>query len=71
MIWAAGAFLACWFAGIGVLRAVSPLPHDSPTFQVQAIHILMVAYFAHLLARTIVLTVRYRRDVILRFFPEN
>jgi MATE family multidrug resistance protein len=70
MLWAAAAFLACWFAGIGILRAVSPLPHDSAAFQVQAIHILMVAYFAHLLARTVVLTVRYRKDVILRYFPE-
>ena len=68
MIWAAAAFLGCWFAGIGILRAVSPLPHDSPAFQVQAIHILMVAYFAHLLARTIVLSLRYRRDVLARHF---
>ncbi len=68
MLWAAGAFLACWFAGIGILNAVSPLPHDSPSFQVQAIHILMVAYFAHLLARTIVLTLRYHHDVLDRHF---
>ena len=69
MLWAAGAFLACWFAGIGILHAVSPLPADSPRFQALAIHILMVAYFAHLLARTIVLTIRYRRDVLDRHFP--
>ena len=31
--------------------------------------VMMAAYFAHLLARTIVLTVRYRRDVISRHFP--
>ena len=69
MIWAAAAFLGCWFAGIGILRAVSPLPQDSPSFQIQAIHVLMVAYFAHRLARTIVLTLRYRHDVLDRHFP--
>ena len=68
MLWAAAAFLGCWFAGIGILRAASPLPQDNPVFQVQAIHILMVAYFAHLLARTIVLTLRYRRDVLASHF---
>ena len=68
MLWAAAAFLACWFAGIGILDAVSPLPHDSSRFQELAIHVLMVAYFAHLLARTLVLTFRYRRDVIERHF---
>ena len=69
MLWAAAFFFACWFAGIGILRAVSPLPHDAPRYQALAIHILMAAYFAHLLARTVVLTVRYRRDVIAPHFP--
>ena len=68
MLWAALAFLACWFAGIGILHAVSPLPSESPRFRELAIHVLMVAYFAHLLARTVVLTVRYRSDVIDRHF---
>ena len=68
MLWAAVAFLACWFAGIGILHAISPLPSESPRFRELAIHVLMVAYFTHLLARTIVLTVRYRSDVIDRHF---
>ena len=69
MLWAAAVFFACWFAGVGILRSVSPLPHDAPRYQALAIHILMVAYFAHLLARTVVLTLRYRRDVLQRHFP--
>jgi MATE family multidrug resistance protein len=69
MLWAAALFFACWFAGIGILRAVSPLPHDAPRYQAVAIHVLMAAYFAHLLARTVVLTVRYRRDVLTPHFP--
>ena len=69
MLWAAALFFACWFAGVGILRAVSPLPHDAPRYQALAIHILMAAYFAHLLARTVVLTVRYRRDVLTPHFP--
>ena len=71
MLWAAGAFLLCWFAGIGILSAVSPLPHDNACFQALAIHVLMVAYFAHLLARTVVLTLRYRHDVLDRHFSPN
>ena len=69
MLWAAAAFFACWFAGVGILRAVSPLPHDAPRYQAVAIHVLMAAYFAHLLARTVVLTVRYRHDVLTPHFP--
>ena len=69
MLWAAAAFFACWFAGVGILRAVSPLPNDAPRYQALAIHVLMAAYFAHLLARTVVLTVRYRRDVLAPHFP--
>ena len=30
-----------------------------------AMHILMAAYFAHLLARTIYLSVRYRKTVLM------
>ena len=71
MLWAAAAFFAFWFAGIGVLGAVSPLPHDGARYQALAIHILMAAYFAHLLARTIVLTVRYRSDVLAPHFPDS
>ena len=71
MLWAAATFFAFWFAGIGILGAVSPLPHDSARYQALAIHVLMAAYFAHLLARTIVLTVRYRSDVISPHFPEG
>jgi len=70
MLWAAALFFACWFAGIGILRAISPLPHDAPRYQALAIHVLMAAYFAHLLARTVVLTVRYRRDVLTPHFPD-
>ena len=70
MLWAAVIFFACWFAGVGVLGSVSPLPHDGARYQALAIHVLMAAYFAHLMARTIVLTVRYRGDVLQRHFPE-
>ena len=70
MLWAAALFFACWFAGVGILRAVSPLPHDAPRYQALAIHVLLAAYFAHLLARTVVLTVRYRHDVLTPHFPD-
>ena len=56
MIWAVAAFFAVWFAGCllapGIFRD-----------NVAAIHLLLGAYFAHLAARTVCLSIRYRKDV--------
>jgi len=54
MLWAVVGFAAVWFAGILCLNKF-----------VQPIHILMAAYFAHLLARTVYLSVRYRKTVLV------
>ena len=54
-LWSVAAFFAIWFAGKSVLRDVSPEIY---------IHVLMAAYFAHLSARALYLTVRYKRDII-------
>ena len=60
MLWAVVAFAAVWAAGIAGLRCFGP---DSVSrYNVMAMHILMAAYFAHLLARTIYLSVRYPRN---------
>ncbi len=53
MIWAVVAFFAVWFAG----RVL-------PTAGAGAIHLLLAAYFAHLAARAIHLTLRYRGSII-------
>ena len=53
MLWAVVAFVAVWCAGIACL--------DDSKLNL-AMHILMAAYFAHLLARTIYLSVRYPRN---------
>jgi len=58
MLVALAAFFLVWFAGVGLVENNNA-----------AIHLLMAAYFAHLLARTVYLTVRYRKDVVLRYFP--
>ena len=55
MLWAVVAFVAVWGLGICGLSGVSSY-HD-----VVAMHVLMAAYFAHLLARTLYLSLRYRR----------
>lgn len=57
MLWATVSFAALWAAGILVLQSVAP---DSPSYGHIAMHILMAAYFAHLLARTVYLTVSWR-----------
>lgn len=57
MLWAVVAFVAVWSAGILCLNQSVP-----------PIHILMAAYFAHLLARTVYLSVRYRKVVLTDCF---
>ena len=50
-------FAAVWAVGILILQVAAP---DSPLYGQIAMHILMAAYFAHLLARTVYLTVKWR-----------
>ena len=52
MLWAVVAFAGVWFVGQVCLDE-----------NILAMHLLMAAYFAHLLARTIYLSVRYRRVI--------
>ena len=54
MLWAVVGFAVVWFAGTLFLNRF-----------VQPIHLLMAAYFAHLLARTVYLSVRYRKTVLV------
>ena len=78
MIWAVVGFAGVWFVGILCLNwlgdpsmvsesvtSVADAPSAGYTrYGRLAMHILMAAYFAHLLARTIYLTVRYRKVVL-------
>ena len=57
MLWETVSFAALWAVGILILQAVAP---DSPSYGRIAMHILMAAYFAHLLARTVYLTASWR-----------
>ncbi len=54
MIWAVVAFFAVWFAG-----------HVRLTAGAGAIHLLLGAYFAHLAARAIYLSIKYKRMIFL------
>ena len=78
MIWAVVGFAAVWFIGIFCLNwlgdpamvsesvtSVADAPSAGYTrYGRLAMHILMAAYFAHLLARTVYLSVRYRKTVL-------
>jgi len=55
MLWAVVAFVGVWTSGILLIDNVLTL--DARHYGVVALHILMAAYFAHLLARTVYLTV--------------
>ena len=65
MLWAVVAFVSIWSAGILALNhfwSSGVLPSGmSDRYGQLAMHILMAAYFAHLLARTICLSVRSSR----------
>ena len=79
MIWAVVGFAGVWFVGILCLNwlgdpsmvsesvtSVADAPSAGYTrYGRLAMHILMAAYFAHLLARTIYLSVRYRKTVLM------
>ena len=71
MLWAVVAFAGVWFISISCLDLSSvpvtdalldALPGATRYGRI-AMHILMAAYFAHLLARTVYLSARYRREV--------
>ena len=71
MLWAVVGFAAVWFIGILCLNHFMPSSSTDPSFAVPAtrygyiaMHILMAAYFAHLLARTVYLSARYRKVVL-------
>ena len=59
MIVALVAFLVAWFAGYALLPEVRAAGIASA----RAIHLLMAAYFVHLLARTAWLSAKYKRDI--------
>lgn len=54
MLWAVVGFFAVWAAGL-------MFPNITPS---GSMHVLMGAYFAHLFARTVYLSARYRKDVM-------
>ena len=68
MLAAMVAFFAVWFALKGFLPAGADASAAAPERNVLALHFLMAAYFAHLLVRTLWLTVLYRRSVLQRPF---
>ena len=63
MIWAVAAFGMVWAAGLLFLN-ITGAGDVSATYDILAMHVLMAAYFAHLLARTVYLSIRYRADVL-------
>jgi len=65
MLGALASFLAIWFIGKSLLANVAGIKVEGTT----AIHLLLAAYFAHIIFRTIYLSIRYRH--IARNFPSS
>ena len=59
-LWCVVGFFGVWFAGLGLLRAVRGTVPET-----LAIHLLMAAYFTHLLIRALYLTLRWRKAIPL------
>jgi hypothetical protein len=62
MLWATLSFVLVWAAGIAVLGFMHE--GDSGSYGIAAVHVLMAAYFSHLLARTIYLSIKYKKVVL-------
>ena len=58
MLWAAGVFAIVYALGALLIKLLAPV--GSAHYNAMALHILMAAYFAHLLVRTVYLSVRWR-----------
>ena len=56
MLWSVAAFAVVYFSGVLVLGHTQTAGYEKA-----AMHFLMAAYFAHLLARTVYLTMRWGR----------
>ena len=57
-VWCVVGFFGVWFAGLGLLKAfLGEIPETT------AIHLLMAAYFTHLLVRALYLTLRWRKAI--------
>ncbi len=74
MIWAVAAFVLVWLIGLVWINLWAPAeaimadtvsgPGAATPYGRMAMHVLMAAYFAHLLARTIYLSLKYRKEVL-------
>lgn len=84
-IWSAVGFFAVWFLGIGIVNMfISPdsiisggnpvsgtIVPDIAERNLYAIHILMAAYFMHLLVRTVYQSILYKKSILTAPFKNN
>lgn len=65
MLLALVAFYGCWYLGRAFIPGSAPVAEPAPwQASVPAIHLLLAAYFAHIIARTVYLTVGFRRRIL-------
>ena len=61
MLWAAVIFAAVYTLGVLLIRLLAPV--GSAHYDAMALHVLMAAYFAHLLVRTVYLSFRWQSHI--------
>ena len=65
MLLALVAFYGCWYLGRVFIPGSAPVAEPAGWLaSVPAIHLLLAAYFAHIIARTVYLTVGFRRRIL-------
>ena len=62
MLWAAGVFAVVYALGVLLIKLLAPV--GPAHYNAIALHILMAAYFAHLLVRTVYLSVRWQSQIV-------
>ena len=62
MLWAAGVFVVVYALGVLLIKLLAPV--GPAHYNAIALHVLMAAYFAHLLVRTVYLSVRWQSQIV-------
>lgn len=72
-LWAVVAFFITWFIGRAIWgpAASAAVSAAGASGYDVAIHILLCAYFMHLAARTVYLTIRYKKDIYVKPFQRS
>lgn len=68
LVWATVAFFAAFFIGMWIVKSCNV---TGEAFGVVVVHVLMAAYFMHLIVRTVYMSLRYKSSVLSQLSVEE